>query len=839
MRAARSVAARVARLFSPLSDNDPNWFNSGDDICYTAGNVGIGTTTPYRSLEVAAGGADAYTNGPTLSLFDNEGYSGTRRFTLQNAYNLSAGMNSLIFNLENDTGGLVRRLMILQSGGNVGIGTTSPAGTLDVRGGTASSGNGVGISLYAQSGQASGNTDGGNIILMPGAANGAGTAGRVGIGTASPAHALDVAGDGHFSGALTVAPVAPTILANLSSAQMASTGYTYVQGELCYASSDGGAISIIDFSVPASPRLIGQIVDPTNLNHAEGIVVVGHLIYLAVMYTNTVYVLDSRKMFIRTDLAVDASDNTKVSSAGHPFTASDIGYKIYVQPQTGWTPDNYTITSVAGGVATLSSSPAPAGTTGGSCTATLGSATVLRNNDPTNLDYCENLVLSGSSLLVSNYNNTTGHPKFVILSPASLAIIASTNDSRLSGEVYADDELGIAYVTSRYANSFSAIDVDPSSPTFGTILGSLTDPSLTGATVVEARKGWAYVAGTSNNKLVSIDIGDPTFPTRSVPYPYATSLDATGFTGPSNVRLAGTTLYVTFYGNYGHGGPDSGIAIYDVSSPTAPVLKATLAAPSGVYFDHLDISGRIGLAANTFNSTPMQGGIVVLDLGGIDSPAGHIGRIQTDDLEVIRNQRIGGDLAVGGSIVMENGAAASRRTFSASIDFGPLLAVPGTTYGQYIAPAGSARPGAALAYSPPVNPPQGCFFLAYVLNTGAIIGYWGQLYGATTSGPAFTGSGLNDATSGGDFTRGSGVHTLTFVIDGTGAPDTFKVQIDGDVWITGIAITGAHQVFAGVWIQWAATTGHTLGDKWVVTVAPAPASPDGGVAHNYSVTVLE
>ena len=46
VRATRSLAACLARLFSSLSDNDADWFNSGDDICYTAGNVGIAPTSP-------------------------------------------------------------------------------------------------------------------------------------------------------------------------------------------------------------------------------------------------------------------------------------------------------------------------------------------------------------------------------------------------------------------------------------------------------------------------------------------------------------------------------------------------------------------------------------------------------------------------------------------------------------------------------------------------------------------------------------------------------------------------------------------------------------------------
>jgi len=74
----------------------------------------------------------------------------------------------------------------LVSSGNVGIGTTSPAGILDVEGGSAASGNGTNLTLAAQNGQASGNTNGGNIILLPGAKNGSGTVGGVGIGTTDP-----------------------------------------------------------------------------------------------------------------------------------------------------------------------------------------------------------------------------------------------------------------------------------------------------------------------------------------------------------------------------------------------------------------------------------------------------------------------------------------------------------------------------------------------------------------------------------------------------------------------------------------------------------------------------
>ena len=71
------------------------------------------------------------------------------------------------------------------TGGNVGIGTTTPAGTLDVEGGTAAaSTNGTNIVLTAQKG-GSGNTSGGNIILNVGAASGTGTTASIQMNSAA------------------------------------------------------------------------------------------------------------------------------------------------------------------------------------------------------------------------------------------------------------------------------------------------------------------------------------------------------------------------------------------------------------------------------------------------------------------------------------------------------------------------------------------------------------------------------------------------------------------------------------------------------------------------------
>jgi hypothetical protein len=84
------------------------------------------------------------------------------------------------------------------------------------------------------------------------------------------------------------------------------------------------------------------------------------------------------------------------------------------------------------------------------------------------------------------------------------------------------------------------------------------------------------------------------------------------------------------------------------------------------------------------------------------------------------------------------------------------------------------------------------------------------------SAVAFTGSGLDDATSGGTYT---GLKHVDYrvKIDGEGTPDTFTWSNDGgSTWeATGVAITGAAQTLElGVTIAFNATTGHTDTEYW-------------------------
>ncbi|MHC5054773.1 MAG: LamG-like jellyroll fold domain-containing protein [Planctomycetota bacterium] len=84
----------------------------------------------------------------------------------------------------------------------VGIGTSSPTGPLHVVGGTSITGAGAPVTVQGQNALAASNSDGGDIVLLPGAGDGTGASGSVGIGTSTPdsSTALDVAGDVRTTG---------------------------------------------------------------------------------------------------------------------------------------------------------------------------------------------------------------------------------------------------------------------------------------------------------------------------------------------------------------------------------------------------------------------------------------------------------------------------------------------------------------------------------------------------------------------------------------------------------------------------------------------------------------
>ena len=106
-----------------------------------------------------------------------------------------------------------------------------------------------------------------------------------------------------------------------------------------------------------------------------------------------------------------------------------------------------------------------------------------------------------------------------------------------------------------------------------------------------------------------------------------------------------------------------------------------------------------------------------------------------------------------------------------------------------------------------------------------------------------TGSGLSDLTMSGTYS-GNITRNYKIIIDGTGTPDTFKVSDDGGVTWQNLLIemTGAAQLLNhGVYVTFAATTGHTLDNAWTFTAYPdsMPAQRANCSLENGQIRFLE
>ena len=200
----------------------------GNSLIYDNGtNVGIGTTSPLSKLHIE-GDNSSTTDETVLTLIGN-GENG-KRIDFRNAFGslaritgtkLAGGVSADegILAFETATNSVLSEKMRITSGGNVGIGTTSPTNLLTVA--MPTSGTGVVFRSFGNTNNpglffsvnesttvsqinASGSTSGILALATDNTEHMRITSGgNVGIGTATPSEKLNVAGNGLFTGSVT------------------------------------------------------------------------------------------------------------------------------------------------------------------------------------------------------------------------------------------------------------------------------------------------------------------------------------------------------------------------------------------------------------------------------------------------------------------------------------------------------------------------------------------------------------------------------------------------------------------------------------------------------------
>ncbi len=149
------------------------WATSGNDIFYSGGNVGVGTTNPLHTFHLSS-------SSETVLNLQSTG-TGGRIWQLYST-GPQNGEGAGHFLLRDGTAGIVR-MFASGSTGNIGVGTSNPAFKLDV--------NGIvnATDIYKNgspfTGASQWTTSGSNIYY---------SAGNVGIGTASPNYKLHIKG---------------------------------------------------------------------------------------------------------------------------------------------------------------------------------------------------------------------------------------------------------------------------------------------------------------------------------------------------------------------------------------------------------------------------------------------------------------------------------------------------------------------------------------------------------------------------------------------------------------------------------------------------------------------
>jgi len=351
-----------------------------------------------------------------------------------------------------------------------------------------------------------------------------------------------------------------TVKGSVSNANLSSSYGIQVSGQYAYiVTYTNGPFTVVNISNPSSPTVVGSLTDSTNISNVRALAVSGNYAYLA------------------------PENNTR-------FTVIDVS--------------NPTTPVVAG---------------------TLVNA---------NLNGLRGVYVSGNYAYVTAFSSN----KLAIIdisNPAAPTLVSTLSHASLSGpeSVYVVGKY--AYVTVSGDNRLTIVDVsNPASPI---VTGSVQDATnLLSATKLYVSGKYAYVT-SSGNRMTIVDISNPNSPTVT-----GSILDATNLNSPRGISVAGRYAYVTSSGT-------DRLTTVDVSNPANPVVIGSLLDSTNLVFARdVAVAGRYAYVA-------VSGRLSVVNLAGLDIPTALVGNLQSSSITVWDNVDVGNNLSVRGGLNVGSG----------------------------------------------------------------------------------------------------------------------------------------------------------------------------------------
>ncbi len=583
-------------------------------------------------------------------------------------------------------------------------------------------------------------------------------------------------------------PTDPSLVESLiDSTNLDAANSIYVSGSYAYVTGGlSDSLAVIDISDPSAPALADSLLDSTNMNNAYDVYVAGRYAYVTAFAATRVVV-------------IDVSDPNSISLVGYlsdatylngPTGIQVVGPYAYV---SSYTSDSISVLDIHG---------------------TKLTSAYIDNLSTSGLQVYDDAFVGGGLSVAGGINSTDG---INIFGSSGFYNPVSSDDT-----AFTITQDGTGNILDIFEGTATALTIVNG----GDVGIGLDDPKQKLHVLASGSSGWSgvdrgiLITDAYGPRVVFEDSGESgddkimliKYEDEYMKFSAVNDLGSS-YTNENILVLnrdgkvgvgTGTPLqrlHVSTGGSSGLTSADRGISLTDATGPMIVFEDSGEATANKVMNIRYQDEAMVFGAMNDAGTIYYQDNILVLDRNsrvgiGVFDPADQLEILSTNDAQLRLSYDDSDYHAL--QVVSDGGLTWSALGTDADLNFD----FSGATDGDF-----SVNTDDLFVDTSSGSVGIGTTGPAYVLDIKAT---------SSVGSAAFTGTGLDDMTTGGTFI-GSSALNYRVEIDATGTPDTFRWSDDGgSTWdASGVAITGSAQtLYNGVTVTFGATTGHTLADYW-------------------------